>query len=84
MKQQANEKFGATNHRIGSTKVATTYGFDYLYKGSLFIGANHQEMSLIIDTGSDWLVIEGVDCKSCEGNVYDPSSSSYFAEFTER
>ena len=44
MKQQANMKFGAANRRLGSTKVALTYGFDYLYKGSLFIGANHQEM----------------------------------------
>ena len=29
-------------------------------------------MDVVYDTGSDWLVVEGMDCWNCEGNVYDP------------
>ena len=32
-------------------------------------------MDVVYDTGSDWLVVEGNNCSSCEGNVYDPASS---------
>ena len=28
-------------------------------------------MRVIFDTGSDWLVIEGVNCTNCENNTYD-------------
>ena len=31
------------------------------------------KMDVIYDTGSDWLMIEGSDCLSCEGSVYDIS-----------
>ena len=41
MKQQAEmkKKFGSSNHRLGlNDKVNLLHGFDYLYKGSMYIG----------------------------------------------
>ena len=32
-------------------------------------------MNVIYDTGSDWLVIEGESCESCDGDRFDPSMS---------
>ena len=28
-------------------------------------------MDVILDTASDWLIIEGAECYNCQGNVYD-------------
>jgi len=28
-------------------------------------------MDLILDTASDWLMVESEDCKTCDGNKYD-------------
>lgn len=39
-------------------------------------------MNVVFDTGSDWLVIEGVDCETCLGNRYNPDTSAFFAERT--
>lgn len=33
-------------------------------------------MDVVYDTGSDWLVVEGVSCSNCQGNTYDPSWSN--------
>ena len=33
------------------------------------------KMDVVYDTGSDWLVVEGSDCSTCEGNTYDISVS---------
>lgn len=59
-------------------KVDVTLGFDFLYKLSVYVGESDQEMKVIFDTGSDWLVIEGKDCENCKGAKYDPNTSSYF------
>ena len=44
--------------------------------GTLFFGSQFQELDLILDTGSDWLSIEGADCSNCLGSTYDSSESS--------
>lgn len=33
---------------------------------------------MIIDTSSDWLMVEGRECENCKENRYDPATSSYF------
>lgn len=83
MKQQAEQtsKFGAASHRLGiNDKVDLTYGADFLYTGSMYIGESDQRMDLIYDTGSDWVLIEGRDCENCKNSKYDPNTSSYFIE----
>ena len=36
-----------------------------IYMGRFF------KMDLILDTASDWLIVEGEDCETCEGNKYN-------------
>lgn len=35
---------------------------------------------MIFDSSSDWLMVEGKECKNCEENKYDPFRSSFFNE----
>ena len=32
-------------------------------------------MDVVYDTGSDWLVIEGIECDNCQGNTFNPEVS---------
>jgi hypothetical protein len=57
--------------------VMTNY-MNTQYFASLFVGTPAQELIVIYDTGSDWLVIESNLCKTCLNNTYDHSSSSTF------
>ena len=59
--------------------MPVTYGIDYLYTGSIYVGESDQEMKVVYDTGSDWLLIEGRDCENCKGSKYDPNTSTYFS-----
>ena len=82
MKQQSSHKFGGASHRLGQEgseiRGPVVFNGNYLYSGSLFMGESNQEMQLIYDTGSDWMVVEGRDCVNCEGGRYDPNTSSYY------
>ena len=31
----------------------------------------YNKMDVILDTASDWLLIEGASCTNCNGNTYD-------------
>ena len=43
----------------------------FMWTGEIYLGANEQKMDVVFDTGSEWLVIEGKDCKTCDGDKYD-------------
>ena len=45
-----------------------------MWTGPMYMGGNTL-MDVVYDTGSDWLVVEGSDCASCEGNTYDTANS---------
>lgn len=47
-----------------------------LFHGKLFMGTSAEEFDVIYDTGSDWVVVEGSQCRNCQGNTYNPLSSS--------
>jgi hypothetical protein len=47
-----------------------------MYYGPGFIGSPYQQVEVVYDTGSDWLVIEAKACKTCLNNTYDSSKSS--------
>lgn len=51
---------------------------DQLYSLSIYVGESDQEIKVLFDTGSDWLVVEGRDCENCLGARYDPNTSTYF------
>ena len=46
-----------------------------MWVGQIQVGADSETIGVIFDTGSDKLVIQGVDCFSCDGTVYDPAIS---------
>lgn len=46
------------------------------WTGKLFIGAKEEPMNVLFDTASDWLMLQGKDCRNCEGNPFDIKSSS--------
>ena len=58
--------------------MPATVTSNLLYKSSIYLGQSGQELSLILDTSSDRLVVEGSSCATCEGNTYDTTSSDYF------
>lgn len=84
-KQTQKAKFGAQQRRLGfNDRVPQVNILDEYYTGSLYFGEVYQELQLIYDTGSDWLVAAGMDCKECAGRVYDYNTSSYFTMINSR
>lgn len=45
-----------------------------MYVGSIMMGYS-TELDVVYDTGSDWLVIEGSSCVTCQGDKYDITDS---------
>ena len=67
-----NMKFGSSQRKLGVNDQSKMFNFEnQLYYGPLYIGSTQQKMNLIFDTGSDWLMVEGIDCKTCEDNKYN-------------
>ena len=46
----------------------------YIWTGEMYMG-QLSKLDVVYDTASDWLVVEGLDCDSCEGNRYDIAPS---------
>ena len=49
----------------------------------IFVGESDSRQNVLFDTGSDWLVLEGRDCKNCKDNKYDPNTSKSFVKGNE-
>ena len=81
-KQLQAERFGGQKRRLGSDERTSLTNYrDTLYYGRLYMGEQYQEVQVIIDTSSDWLMVEGRECENCKENTYDPATSGYF-QFT--
>jgi 2-keto-3-deoxy-L-rhamnonate aldolase RhmA len=53
-----------------------TNSFDVTYFGTIFVGfPEPQELKVVFDTGSDWLVIESSHCENCLGQNFNPDLS---------
>jgi hypothetical protein len=57
-----NMFFGKDNLSLG---VLLRNSEDLFYVGDVFVGSNQQNMSVIFDTGSDYLVIGDSSCSNC-------------------
>ena len=67
--------------RLGDRHVSTeleTIG-GAMWTGTVYMG-RFTPMDVVLDTGSDWLVVESHHCTNCEGNRYDVSSSRQVGE----
>jgi Eukaryotic aspartyl protease len=49
-----------------------------LYTGTVYIGSDKQSFELIFDTGSDWLVVEDLNCATCESKRFNKTTSTTF------
>lgn len=47
-----------------------------MYFGPIFVGTPYQQMEVVYDTGSDWLVVEAKNCTTCLNNTFDSILSS--------
>lgn len=47
-----------------------------MYYGPIYVGNPGQQLQVIFDTGSDWLVVESKNCRTCLKNSYDHLKSS--------
>ena len=75
--QRSQSQFPSANPEI-QLPLENLNGF--MWTGEVYMGGN-QVLDVVYDTGSDWLVIEGKGCDTCEGNVYDiqPSIDAGYA-----
>ncbi|MFM7858319.1 MAG: pepsin-like aspartyl protease [Flammeovirgaceae bacterium] len=42
-----------------------------MYYGPIWIGTPAQNLSVVYDTGSDWLVIESYLCRTCKNSTFN-------------
>ena len=78
-----SKRFGGSKHRLGiDAQLKVELANDTIYHGSLFFGSSGEEISVIFDTASDLLVVQGKDCENCNENVYDYETSSRYAQMS--
>ena len=68
-------------HRLGDghaaqKKLANFHNYSYF--GTIYVGTPAQEITLIFDTGSDWITIESASCHNCLGRNFRQEDSSTF------
>ena len=70
------------HHRVlQSSKVDNGYRSGLLnfqnviYYSTIYVGTPAQKLLVVMDTGSDWLVLESKQCKNCLNNTYDSTLS---------
>ena len=68
-RREQHKKLGQMNF---ATILKNEDGF--MWTGELYMG-RLSKVDVVYDTGSDWLVVEGADCTTCQGNTYDPQPS---------
>jgi hypothetical protein len=60
----------------GDSTIPITNNLQTQMVCSLYLGGSYQEMIVVPDTGSRWLVIEDIACETCLGNKYDSVSET--------
>jgi len=46
-----------------------------MWTGTVYMGMSQTNMSVVFDTGSDWMVVQGSTCVNCEGGVFNADAS---------
>lgn len=47
-----------------------------MWTGTVYMGSQNQALNVIFDNASDWLVVEGSSCDSCQGSTFNVESST--------
>lgn len=53
---------------------------NFQYTGPVFMGSASQQLKVIYDTGSDWLVLDTNLCQTCYAPVFDTSASTTYTQ----
>ena len=54
-----------------------------VYTGTLWMGsgAYKQDVNVVFDTGSDWLIVETTNCRTCKANRFEIEDSTSFQPY---
>ena len=67
----SGRKSSNSKKRLGDSHVVAVLDQTaYIWTAAVYMG-RFTPMNVLFDTGSDWLVIEDVNCENCEDNKYD-------------
>lgn len=65
--------------------TALTYSSSGLmHVGTIYMGSNKQQLDVVFDTGSSYLVLESIYCKSCLSTRFDYTSSTTYEQISKR
>ena len=69
-------------HKLSAARQEQYNVDNMVYIGTLWMGSSgfKQDVVVVFDTGSDWLIVEVANCETCTRNKYDPSLSSEYHE----
>ena len=81
----AKTRSSKSKKRLGDSHVVAVLDQTaYIWTATVYMG-RFTPMNLLFDTGSDWVVIEDLECDSCDGNKYDASAGEKISDtLTER
>jgi len=76
MMNQANLflPYGASTADLSAATLVNSQDIEYVM--DLYMGASYEKMTVVPDTGSTWLTIEGHTCTTCKGTKYDYSNDA--------
>ena len=63
-----------SNKRLGSSpeiQVDLENFYNIYYSGKIYMGSNREQLNMLYDTGSDWLLCEVHTCETCDDTVYN-------------
>jgi hypothetical protein len=67
----------------GDTDLSYTSN-SLMHVGTVYMGSNKQPLEVVFDTGSSYLVLEGVQCNGCVSTPFDPSGSTTYERISNR
>jgi hypothetical protein len=70
--QESNKK---KNLKQSTRFSQTLLDSNFMWTGKVYMGMSQTNMSVVFDTGSDWMVIQGSTCINCEGQVFNADGS---------
>lgn len=56
---------------------------NFQYTGPVYMGSENEQLTVIYDTGSDWLALDTDFCKTCIQPVYNTSSSTTYQNVSD-
>ena len=74
---------GSTNHHkspiVGvDTRIDISNYLNFQYTGPVYMGSESELLTLVYDTGSDWLALDTDFCTTCEQPVYNTRKSTTY------